>query len=384
MSKRLSRCYSIADLRCAAKRRLPRAVFDYMDGAAEDEVTLHRNQADFSRYELIPRCFTDVKDVDLHVTVLGSRVDVPVVLAPTAVSRLFHHTGEAAAASAAQKAGMIYSLSSMSTLSIEEVAEASDGPKMFQICVWRDRELLKQFIDRTRAAGYSALCLTVVPTPGQRERELRSGFTVPPEIRLANVIDTLKCPNWLWHFLTRPRLSLANVRGHAGAAQDLFSVIEYAASQFDPSVTWEDAAWMIREWGGPFAIKGILSAADARRAVEIGATAVIISNHGGRQLDHTPSPLSLLPEIAAAVGDKAEVILDGGVRRGTDVIKALSLGARAVMIGRAYLYGLGAGGEAGVDRALQLLAEEIKRDLMLMGCRSVQDLDGSCVRRVPT
>lgn len=378
----LSGCHSIADLRRAAKRRLPRAVFDYMDGAAEDEVTLHHNQADFGGYELVPRFLVDVKDVDLSTTVLGSALDVPFVLAPTGMSRLFHHTGELAVAKAAKKAGTIYSLSSVATRSIEDVAGVNDGPKMLQLYVWRDRGILKDFIQRARASNYRALCLTVdLPRAGQRERDLRNGFTVPPRIRLSNILDTLRRPSWLWGFLTSSRMSLENVRDHTIAAENLFSVIDYTTAQFDPSLTWEDVDWMIKEWGGPFAIKGILSVDDARRAAEAGATAVIVSNHGGRQLDHSPSPISVLPEMVDAVGDRVEVILDGGIRRGTDVLKALSLGARAVMIGRAYLFGLGAGGEAGVDRALHLLTEEIKRNLMLVGCTSVTDLDGRYVRK---
>ena len=381
MNKRLSGCHSIVDLRRVAKRRLPRAVFDYMDGAAEDEVTLYRNQADFGRYELIPRFLVNVKDVDLSTTVLGSAIDVPFVLAPTGMSRLFHHTGESAVAKAAQKAGTMYSLSSVATTSIEKIAGITDGPKMLQLYVWRDRGLLKEFIHRAKASGYTALCLTVdLPLAGQRERDLRNGFTVPPQISLSNILDTLKRPDWLWDFLTSPRMSLENVRGHTTAAENLFSVIDYTTSQFDPSLTWEDMAWMIQEWDGPFAIKGILSVDDARRAAETGITAIIVSNHGGRQLDHSPSPISVLPEMVDALGDRVEIILDGGIRRGTDVIKALSLGARAVMVGRAYLFGLGAGGEAGVDRALQLLNQEIKRNLMLVGCTSVKELDGKYVR----
>ena len=233
-----------------------------------------------------------------------------------------------------------------------------------------------------KASNYTALCLTVdFPVAGQRERDLRNGFTVPPGIRLSNILDTLLRPRWLWRFLTSPRMSLENVRSHAAAGEDLFSVIDYTTSQFDPSLTWRDLEWMIREWDGPFAIKGILSAEDARRAVETGVTAVIISNHGGRQLDHAPAPVSVLPEIVDAAGDQVEIILDGGIRRGTDVIKALGLGARAVMIGRAYLFGLGAGGEAGVDRALQLLTEEIKRSLMLIGCPSVKELDERYIKK---
>ena len=379
----LSGCHSIADLRRAAKRRLPRAVFDYMDGAAEDEVTLYRNQADFGRYELIPRFLVDVGNVDLSTRVLGADIDVPFILAPTGMSRLFHHTGERAVARAAQKAGTMYSLSSVSTTSIEDIAGVSDGAKLLQLYVWRDRAILKDFIRRAKASGYTALCLTVdLPLAGQRERDLRNGFTVPPQIRLSNILDTMIRPDWLWGFLTHPRMTLENVRSHATAAENLFSVIDYTTAQFDPSLTWEDMAWMIQEWGGPFAIKGILSVDDARRAADTGVSAVIISNHGGRQLDHSPSPISVLPGIVDAVGDRVEVILDGGIRRGTDVIKALGLGARAVMVGRGYLFGLGAGGEAGVDRALELLRAEIKRNMMLSGCTSVRQLDGKYVREI--
>ena len=379
----LSGCHSIADLRRAAKRRLPKAVFDYMDGAAEDEVTLYRNQADFGRYELLPHFLVDVENVDLSTRVLGADIDVPFILAPTGMSRLFHYTGVCAVARAAQKAGAMYSLSSVATTSIEDVAGVSEGPKMLQLYVWRDRGILKDFIRRARASGYTALCLTVdLPRAGQRERDLKNGFTVPPQIRLSNILDTLVRPDWLWGFLTHPRMTLENVRDHAIAAENLFSVIDYTTAQFDPSLTWDDMAWMIREWDGPFAIKGILSVEDARRAAETGVSAVILSNHGGRQLDHAPSPISVLPGIVDALGDRVEIIVDGGIRRGTDVIKALSLGARAVMIGRAHLFGLGAGGEAGVDRALQLLTAEITRNMMLVGCTSATELSGKYVREI--
>ena len=380
-NKILSGCHSIADLRRAAKRRLPKAVFDYMDGAAEDEVTRYYNQADFGRYELLPRFLVDVKNVDMSTSVLGANIGVPFILAPTGMSRLFHHTGEKAVARAAHKARTMYSLSSVATTSIEDVASVSKGPKMLQLYVWRDREILKDFIWRAKASGYTALCLTVdLPMAGQRERDLKNGFTVPPQIRLSNILDTMLRPDWLCDFLTSPRMMLENVRDHAAGVGDLFSVIDYTTAQFDPSLTWDDMAWMIQEWGGPFAIKGILSLDDARRAVETGVSALILSNHGGRQLDHAASPISVLPEIADALGDRVEIILDGGIRRGTDVIKALSLGATAVMIGRAYLFGLGAGGEAGVDRALQLLSAEIKRNLMLIGCASVKQLGRKYLR----
>ena len=379
--KILSGCHSIADLRRAAKRRLPRAVFGYLDGAAEDEVTLYRNQADFGLYELLPHLLVDVGNIDLSTRALGADLDVPFVLAPTGMSRLFHSTGERSVARAAHKARTLYSLSSVATTSIEDIARVSPGPKLLQLYVWRDRSILKDFIQRARESGYTALCLTVdLPQAGQRERDLKNGFTVPPQIRLSNIVDTMLRPDWLLDFLTSPRMRLENVMTHAEAAQNLFSVIEYTSAQFDPTLTWDDMAWMVEEWGGPFAIKGILTAADARRAVETGVSALILSNHGGRQLDHAPSPISVLPEVVDALADQVEIILDGGIRRGTDVIKALCLGADAVMVGRVYLYGLGAGGEAGVDRALELLSAEIRRNMALLGCPSVQQLGGKYVR----
>ena len=381
--KILSRCHSIADLRRAARRRLPRSVFGYLDGAAEDEVTLYRNQADFGRYELLPRFLVDVGNIDLSTRVLGADLGVPYVLAPTGMSRLFHHTGERAVARAAHKANTMYSLSSMATTSIEDVAGVSTGPKLLQLYVWRDRGILKDFIRRAKDSGYTALCLTVdLPQAGQRERDLKNGFTVPPQLGLSNIVDTLLRPDWLLHFLTSPRIQLENVRTHATAAQDLFSVIDYTTAQLDPTLTWDDMAWMIEEWGGPFAIKGILTIDDARRARETGVSALILSNHGGRQLDHAPSPVSVLPEVVDALGGEVEIILDGGIRRGTDVLKALCLGASAVMVGRACLFGLGAGGEAGVQRALNLLSNEVRRNMALLGCPSVQQLDSRYVREI--
>ena len=379
----LSGCHSIADLRRAAKRRLPTAVFDYLDGAAEDEVTLGRNQADFGRYELLPHFLVDVGNIDLSTRVLGADLDVPFILAPTGMSRLFHHTGEKAVARAAHKARTLYTLSSVATTSIEDIARTGAGAKMLQLYVWRDRSILKDFIQRARESGYTALCLTVdLPRAGQRERDLKNGFTVPPQMRLSNIIDTMLRPDWLLDFLTSPRMKLENVLTHADAAPDLFSIIEYTTAQFDPTLTWDDMAWMIDEWGGPFAIKGILTVDDARRAVETGVSALILSNHGGRQLDHAPSPIRVLPEVVEALGARVEIILDGGVRRGTDVIKALCLGARAVMVGRAYLFGLGAGGQSGVDRALELLSAETRRNMALLGCPSVQQLDSRYVREI--
>jgi L-lactate dehydrogenase (cytochrome) len=380
---RLEQAHNIADLRRLAKKRLPAPMFHYIDGAAGDEWTLGHNTDAFDQYELHPSCLVDVEELDTTTTVLGRPIEWPVICAPTGMSRLFHHDGEMAVARAMAQSGTWYSLSSLSSMTIEEVATASDGPKMFQIYVFRDRGLNKEFIERSRDAGYAALCLTVdVPVQGNRERDLRTGMTIPPSLSLMSLVDIARHPRWVWHKVTGKPLILANVAHKIAAGSTNVSTLgQYIHTQFDPTVTWEDAAWMIREWNGPFSIKGILTAADAKRAVEIGATAVIISNHGGRQLDGVPAPIEVLPEIVDAVGDRAEVILDGGVRRGAHVLKALALGARACMIGRPYLYGLGAGGEAGVARALAILRTEFCRDMALLGCRSIKEIDAGRIRR---
>ena len=381
--RRLARCHSIADLRQVAKRRLPRAVFDYADGGAEDEVTERRNSAAFQRYDLVPKVLVDVSEVNITTTVLGQPIDLPLILAPTGLTRLFHHEGELAVARAAERAGTIYTLSALSSTSIEDVAAAAGGPRWFQIYVWRDRGLVEEFFERCRESGYAALCLTVdVPVLGQRERDLRNGMTIPPQLTVSAIIDAGLHPTWWWRFLTSQRITMANVVGQGEAGRtDVTALGTYVNRQFDPSVTWDDLAWMVEQWDGPFAVKGILRPEDAQRAVELGVQAIVVSNHGGRQLDQAPAAIAVLPEIVNAVGGRAEVVLDGGVRRGSDIVKALALGARACMIGRPYLYGLGAGGQRGVERALELLRSEIRRSMALVGCRSVNDLDASFVCR---
>lgn len=326
-------------------------MFDYLDDAAGDEVAARRNRADFERCELLPRVLADVGKADLTTTVLGASLEVPLIPAPAGRSRLFHHEGEPAAARAAANAGAMYSLSCLATTSSERVSACGAGAKMRQLYVWKDRGVLREFSDRARPAGCQVLCRTAdLPAAGRRERDLLHGFTAPPRLSPAGVLDMLRRPAWLWGALTTPRpawKTCANMR-----APRLFSVMEYAGKQFDPSPSWKDVDWMLQEWNGPCAIKGILAAAAARRAAAAGATALIVSNHGGCRLDHAPSPLAVLPEIAAAVGDRRELILDGGIRRGGDVIKALALGVATMMTGCACLYGLGAGGEAGAVRAL--------------------------------
>ena len=381
MSRALDRCYNIARLRERASKRLPAPMFHYIDGAAGDEWTMRQNTDAFDRYELVPRFLVDVSEIDLSTTVFGQKIDMPFFCAPTAMSRLFHHAGEAAVARAANRAGTMYSLSSISTASIEEAAEATDGPKLFQVYVFKARGLNREFIQRCKASGYDALALTVdVPVAGNRERDLVTGMTIPPKLTLASLFSFATHPRWVWNYFTNPPIELANVRDRIKG--DVTTLVSFFNDELYRTVSWDDAAWMIEEWGGPFAIKGILSVEDALRAAEVGASAVMVSNHGGRQLDSSPAPIEVLPEIVDAVGDRMEVILEGGVRRGVHVLKALALGATACSAGRPYLFGLGAGCEAGVDRALEILRTDIERDIRILGCRNVGEVDANRIRRV--
>lgn len=369
-------CHCVADFRELARRRLPGALFHFLEGGADDETTLNSNSRAFDKFQLKHNCLVDVSAVDTSVRILGQRLDWPVLLSPTGMSRFFHPGGELAVARAAAKSGTLFTLSAMATESLEDIA-AIDGPKMFQIYVFRDRALTLEFIDRCRAAKYDALCLTVdVPVVGNRERDLKSGMTVPPHLTARSFLEFVSHPGWCLNYLRGPKPTIANVAHKiAEGSRSVSSIAQYTANQFDPSVTWDDAAEMAAAWGGPFAIKGLLSANDARRAAEIGATAIIVSNHGGRQLDGVPAAIDCLGPIVDAVGDRMEVILDSGIRRGTHVLKALAIGADACMIGRPYLYGLAAGGEKGVDRVLAILQAEIVRGLRLLGCPQTRQLD---------
>ncbi|HZP13631.1 MAG TPA: alpha-hydroxy acid oxidase [Nevskiaceae bacterium] len=379
----LARCYNIDDLRKLARRKLPSPMFNYIDGGADDEWTLRRNTAAFDDYELLPRYLNDISTLDLSTRVLGCELALPFFLAPTGMSRLFHHHKEIGAAKAAGRAGTLYSLSTLATTSLEDVAAATRGPKMFQVYIFKDRELTRELVARCKQAGYQALCLTVdTPIAGNRERDHRYGMAMPPQVfKLNTFLSYATSFEWLLNFALQPRFTLANVAHRVDALSGgAMGVIEYIGTQFDRTVSWKDAEWLAREWGGPFVIKGMSTPEDAKQAVSIGATAAMLSNHGGRQLDGVPAPIDTLAPIRDAIGDRLELIVDGGIRRGTHILKALALGANACSIGRPYLYGLAAGGEAGVDRAIALLREEVARDLALLGCRSVSELRSDHVR----
>ncbi|TVQ31438.1 MAG: alpha-hydroxy-acid oxidizing protein [Geminicoccaceae bacterium] len=381
----ISGCRNISDLRRAALRRLPAPIFHFIDGGAEDETGLRRSTTAFEDVQLLPRYLVDVGAVDLRTRLLGRTFALPLVLSPTGLNRLFHPAGELAVARAAADEGLLYSLSTMGTASIEAVAAASAGPKMFQVYVFKDRGLTQEHVERAKAAGYHALCLTVdTPMSGNRERDALYGLTIPPRLTLRALAAFALRPRWVFDHLTAPKLTLANVAHRAGdAAGEGAGVAAYVNRQFDRSLTWDDAAWLAKLWGGPLVIKGLLAPDDARRALDCGATAVMVSSHGGRQLDGVPAPLDCLKAMRDEVGDRLELILDGGVRRGTHILKALAAGANACSIGRAYLYGLAAGGEAGVRHALGLLRSELERDMVLTGCRSLADLGPHCLAGGP-
>ncbi len=371
---------SYFDYRNAAKRKLPAPIFHYLDGAADDEWSFKNNSSAFEKYMFNTSYLNDVSSVNMKTKILGCELDVPVILAPTGMTRIFHHEKEIGAAKAAKKHGLGYALSTLSTTSIEDVAISTDGPKIFQIYIHKDRSLTDELIDRCKAAGYKALCLTVdTAVGGNRERDVRYGFTMPPKMTLASLFSFAIRPHWSLNFLRHPDIRLANLieRNDDIRSGNPLRLMDYVNSQFDRSVTWDDVGRFIDRWGGPFAIKGLQSPEDAKKAREIGASAIMISNHGGRQLDATPAPVDCIAPIRDAIGDDLELILDGGVRRGNHVIKALALGANAVSFGRPYLYALAAGGQRGLESYLDLFVKEIERNLALIGCNDIRKLDHS-------
>jgi L-lactate dehydrogenase (cytochrome) len=378
--RRLAKAYTVRDLREIALKRMPRAVFDYVEGGADEEISIQRSLAAFRRVEFHPAVLRDVSTVDTSTTILGRPAAFPLALAPTGFTRMMHHEGEPAVARAAARAGVPYALSTMGNTSIEDLAlEAPDTVKWFQLYVWRDRAHSKDLMDRARSAGYDALVLTVdVPVPGARLRDARHGLTIPPALTLRTLLDGARHPAWWFNLLTTEPLQFASFGG--GSPQRLAGL---SRGMFDPAVTFDDIEWMRQSWSGALVVKGIQSVADARQVVDRGVDAVVVSNHGGRQLDRAPVPLELLPKVVDAIGDRAEVLLDTGVRSGADIVAAVALGARACLVGRAYLYGLMAAGQAGVERATDILGDEFTRTLQLLGVRRVADLDRSVVSLRP-
>ena len=374
----IQNCHNFHDFRRLAKRRLPAPLFHYIDGAADDEWTAQRNVQAFEQVCLIPNALTNLSSLTISTKLFGRELSMPLFCSPTGMTRMFHPEGEYAVARAAEKVGTLYSLSTLSSVSIENIGKLTNAPKMFQIYIHKDRGLTQEFIERCKLAHFDALCLTVdTLVAGNRERDRRTGLMMPPHLTLKSLLSFALHPQWAWNYLNGEKFELANVvdRIKMGSDKsDLISVMDYVNSQFDRSVVWQDAEHIIQQWEKPFAIKGIMSVEDAKRAVSIGASAIMISNHGGRQLDGCAAPFDMLARIADAVGGQVEIIVDGGVRRGSHVLKALALGANACSIGRAYLFPLAAGGQAGVERALTLLRHEIERDMILMGCASLSDL----------
>jgi len=375
----LKDCHNFEDFRKLAKKKLPSPIFHYIDGGSDDEVTLNRNTEAFNDYDLIPNVLNDVSNVDMSTTVLGEKIDFPLFPSATAMHRLYHHEGERASARAVEKMGTIFGTSTMGTVSIEEIGQINKGPKSFQLYIHKDRGLTDNLLERCKKAGFTSLCLTVdTVVAGNRERDRRTGFTTPPKLTLGSLLSFALHPVWTFNHLIHEKFKLANIihMTQKGTSIDK-SVIDYINEQFDPAMNWNDAEYCVKKWNGPFALKGVMSVEDAKKAIDIGCSAVIISNHGGRQLDGSRAPFDQLTEIVDAVGDKIEVILDGGVRRGTHVLKALSLGAKACSFGKGYLFALAAGGQKGVEKILENMKTEINRDMKLMGCKNLSELNSS-------
>ncbi len=378
---RLANCHNFHDFRELAKRRLPGPIFNYIDGAADDEVTYRRNTASFERCDLVPDVLRGVASVDLSVTVMGQKLAVPFYCSPTALQRLFHHQGERAVAAAASKYATMFGVSSLGTVSLEELRQAYSTPQMYQFYFHKDRGLNRAMLQRARDAGVEVMMLTVDSiTGGNRERDLRTGFSIPFRLTLGGMLQFARKPMWGLNYVTHERFSLPQLDKHVDMGGGTMSIGRYFTEMLDPSMNWSDVAEMVRDWNGQFCLKGVMSVEDAKRAADIGCTGIVLSNHGGRQLDGSRSAFDQLAEVVAAVGDRLDVMMDGGIQRGTHVLKALSLGAKAVGIGRFYLFPLAAAGQDGVERALGLMRAEIERGMKLMGCASISQLSRDNLR----
>ena len=379
---RLDQCSSVGDFRAMARRRLPGPIFHYIDGAADDEVTYRRNTEAYERCDLIPNVLAGVETINISTTVMGQKLGMPLFCSPTALQRLFHHDGEKAVAKAAEKFGTMFGVSSLGTVGVEEIGSSISTPKLFQLYFHKDRGLTNNMIERCIAANFDVLALTVdTITGGNRERDVRTGFTSPPQLTLKSLLSFALHPQWAVNYFTHDRFELPQLKDYIKEGSNVsVSVGDYFSTMLDQSMNWQDAEKVRKKWGKQFCLKGIMSVADAKRAIDIGATGIMVSNHGGRQLDGSRSPFDQLTEIVDAVGDKIDVICDGGVRRGTHVLKALSIGAKACSGGRFYLYALAAAGQAGVEKALGNLRAEIERDMKLMGCRSLDQLSRDNLR----
>ena len=372
-------CLNYDDFRKLAKKKLPAPIFHYIDGGSDDEETLKRNTEAFDDCDLVPKVLANVGKPNLSTTVFGRKISMPIFLSPTAMQRLYHPEGDNASARAAEKFDTFYSMSTMANTTIEEIANVSSGPKIFQLYIHKDKSITDDLIDRCKRANFDGLCLTVdTIVAGNRERDHRSGFTTPPKLSLKSIISFASKPKWVFDYLANKKFELSNVKNKTEKGTNITkSVIQYINEQYDPGMNWNDARYVIKRWGKPFAIKGIMSVDDAKKAVDIGCTAIIVSNHGGRQLNGSRSPFDQIKLISDAVGDKVDIILDGGIRRGAHVLKALAAGAKACSFGKAFLFSLSAGGQKGVEKLLQNMRDEIERNMILMGCKNLKDLDYS-------
>ena len=372
----INNCHNVKDFRNLAKKRLPSPIFHYIDGAADDEITYKRNTDAYEECDLIPNVLSGVDKVDMSTTVMGQKLDIPLYCAPTALQRLFHHEGEIGVAKAAEKFGTMFGISSLGTASIEEISNLVKTPKLFQLYVHKDKGLNKALIERCKESNFEAMAVTVdTAVGGNRERDLYTGFTIPMKLKLSSVVSFMLHPKWAVDYFTKPKWELSNLKDHISEGTKVMTTIgDYFTKMLDNSMSWKDVENINKEWGRQFAIKGVMSVEDAKKAVDVGASAIMVSNHGGRQLDGSRSPFDQLAEIVDAVGDKIDVICEGGIRRGTHVLKALSLGAKACSGGRMYLYALAAGGQKGVEKSLSNLRNEIERDMKLMGVSNVKEL----------